>query len=185
MRANTVFKDVSRDTLVGVIVTLVLGGLGLLWQPARDLVYAIISGTYSWMTGNYVVAHWWYWTLLSLSTIFVGILIRAAYVSAYPSHRIFTAIRRFNIVWRWEWGWKQPHSITPFCPRCDRVMTYAENGHLNRERLTMFSCDPCGIKQPLAQTFRETVSDIDIEIDHALRTGVWQKEMLETGRGRS
>ncbi len=147
-------------------------------------ISAFAANIGGWLTATAEISHWFLllWGGVTLGLPVFGVLVIAANTKSIevnePDWYRFTSMS-FN-GFRWEWSWRdlRPLNMTPYCPSCKRLALHAEDNQWCRVKLMCTRCPH--VERIQERTCFEIKRDLEIEIEHAVRTERWKEYVNDT-----
>lgn len=182
-------REVTSRTIASVLAGIILAAVWFFWASVEP----IALGAWTWTWGTVSACFLWFfdrvhmqrWFFLLLLGVTLVVVVRKALgfvawsrLPSEPTPADFTKFERFGMIWRWRWATGGPNGVTPFCPRCDRHIRYTEDRALFSPEPTEFFCSNCsGVRVSRPGKYGQTIDDVMIEIDHAVRSGEWKRHV--------
>jgi hypothetical protein len=173
---NTVVASLTTAAITALVQYLVPGG----WATVFAKVASIASGAIAWLGAPIVLSRWLFILLALLALILalvICIRIRAAIRN--PDRSDYVEDEFEGLVWRWRYAFTGAIvELWCFCPECDSVLVYSEEGGSfveERKPMVHLKCERCQTRRASLEGNREFVlARIQRLIDRKLRVGEWR-----------
>lgn len=177
-------QEVISRTIAGVLAAIIVAIIWWVYGNLSSLLWT------AWLGITYpVTIPAWLLALLSVMSVVLigGIVISGAQEANQSGQHEFAKFNEmefFGFRWRWDWTSKGfPNNLMPYCPRCDRLARYAEGGTFRSNPRVRLYCSNCeNIINEKPSTYREIKNDLELEIEHAVRTGRWKQLVGENSQ---
>lgn len=174
-----VSSDVGVKVVAGTIAAVLLGGIAFLFGPVRALF------AYCWdsLSEPVVIARWWWLVLWGVFLLSVGREVTRRIVRRKgPGWReLYFEDEVFGMDWRWRYTTTgRIEKLTPFCPRCRRVLRhhYEQRWEFDRDKRLVVDCQGCDFRHEASFDLDELMRQVEIEIAHRVDTGEWLPRSL-------
>jgi hypothetical protein len=144
-------------------------------------VWSAITGTWFWLTADVTTSRWWYWTLtiyLFGTATWVAYMVFRANAAAVPRPKLveYTMLKVLGAVWRWRWSGDREFilDLTPFCPECDRQLSWGYTTDIASPRdWHELACRQHGPVHHSGEPYEHVEAIVKDEILLRLRNGTW------------
>ncbi len=169
-------REITAGTVATILGTVLLPVVFWFSETIGNFCIAI----WRWLFSQ-VSVPWWLLLITSgLSLFLIGAIVIALIQHGREQdaseHSMFKEMEFSGFLWRWGWRNGFVVELTPYCPSCDRMARYAEEGAFRRDPRTRLFCKNCShVNNERVGTFDELKNDVDLEIEHSVRTGKWKR----------